>query len=163
MRTHDPNWAPDPNHFKPKRRKMADDAHEIEESVRTISALLQPGEEVSREPLEARVASISAEIAAALAQAHAREYHDDDEYEDEEDDEIFGSGQEMGGSETIGPNTSGIRDLDHDRPRRIESPRTIQAGLLLGDDDDDSDAFPIPLRTRKGKDSIPMIGNKRKR
>lgn len=136
--------------------------------MRTISALFQVGGNAlvpgvqSEEPLEARVASISAEIAAAIAQAQSRVYEDDDE-EDEEEDEESGSGQEIGGPETIGPNTSGIRGLsDVDRDDRAAED---EGGLLLadGDEDDDSDAFPIPLRTRKGKDPVSVIGTKRKR
>ncbi|KAL0946896.1 hypothetical protein HGRIS_013060 [Hohenbuehelia grisea] len=170
MRTHDPSWEPDPHlkySFKAKRLKTDDDAQDLEESVRAISALFQAGESVTSgpedpgEPLAAHVASISAEIAAALAQAHAREYNEDD-YEDDEDevDDGFGSGQDLGGPETIGPNTSGIRGLDHENTPLIE--KDVRG--LLGDEDDDSDAFPIPLRTRKGKDShSSMTGIKRKR
>lgn len=106
------------------------------------------------EPLEVRVASISAEIAAAIAQAQSRVYEDD---EDDDDDEQSGSGQEMDGPEIIGPNTSGIRGLG------IGDTRTVDKdGRILVEEDDDSDAFPVPLRTRKGKDS-PVTGTKRKR
>jgi hypothetical protein len=99
-------------------------------------------------PLEARVASISAEIAAAIAHAQSRLYEEDD---DEDDDE---SGQEVDGPETIGPNTSGIRDDGFRDGAKI---------LEVEDEDDDSDAFPIPLRTRKGKESLTLVGAKRKR
>lgn len=58
----------------------------------------------NEDALEVRVASISAEIAAAIAQAQSRSY--DDEGEDS------GSGQEIDSREPIGPNTSGIRGLD---------------------------------------------------
>jgi hypothetical protein len=52
--------------------------------VRTISALFQAGGGVgSDQPLEVRVASIGAEIAAAIAQAQSRMYEDDDDEEDE--------------------------------------------------------------------------------
>lgn len=111
--------------------------------------ILQPDE-----PLEIRVASISAEIAAAIAQAQSRVYDDED---DEDEDEESGSGQEMGGPETIVPNTSGIRGLGGGENRIMD-----KEGRRLVEEDDDSDAFPVPLRARKGKDS-PVTGNKRKR
>jgi hypothetical protein len=100
------------------------------------------------------VASISAEIAAAIAHAQSRLYNEDDDDDDEEDDE---SGQGMEGPETVGPNISGIRGDDGLRDG---------TGILEVDDDDgddDSDAFPIPLRTRKGKEALTLVGVKRKR
>ncbi|TFK76440.1 hypothetical protein BDN72DRAFT_831012 [Pluteus cervinus] len=164
MRTHDPNWEPDPNlkySFKGKKRKLAeeDEAEELAESVRTISALFQAAAGgallptgrpplPSEEPLEVRVASISAGVAAAIAQAQSRVYDDGDE---EDGDEESGSGREVGRGGVIGPNTSGIRGFggendDHD-----------------GDEDEDSDAFPMPLRTRKNKEMLAVVGMKRKR
>ncbi|RDB21363.1 Zinc finger protein 3 [Hypsizygus marmoreus] len=169
MRTHDPTWEPDPNikyNFKGKKRKVNeddDDDRELAESVRTISALFQAGGNsmlpgaggsLPDEPLEVRVASISAEIAAAIAQAQSRVYDDD---EDEEEEDLSGSGQEMDGPEVIGPNTSGIRGLGVGDTRTLD-----KDGRMLVEEDDDSDAFPAPLRTRKGKDS-PVVGTKRKR
>lgn len=109
----------------------------------------QPGE------LDVRVANISAEIAAAIAQAQSHVYEDDEEEDEEEEDDESGSGQEMRIPETIGPNTSGIRGLG-DR-------ETDFALHGTGDDDDDSDAFPMPLRTRRSKDSVSIAGTKRKR
>jgi len=165
MRTHDPNWEPDPNikyDFKGKKRKISEEDEEqsLADSVRTISALFQvggnaivPNSRNGLQPdasLEVRVASIGAEIAAAIAQAQSRVYEVDEE-EDEEDEES-GSGQELGGPEIIGPNTSGIRDFGNE----------VVKGRIVVEEDDDSDAFPMPLRTRKGKDS-PTVGNKRKR
>jgi hypothetical protein len=147
--------------YKSKRRKIGDDDddRELEESVRTITALLahsdgarnmQTSEDSGSSeepPLEVRVASISAEIAAAIAHAQSRLYEDD-----EDDDE---SGQEVEGPETIGPNTSGIRGDNglRDGAKILE----------VQDEDDDSDAFPIPLRTRKGKEALTLVGAKRKR
>jgi hypothetical protein len=134
--------------FKGKKRKLTeedDDDRELAESVRTISALFQAGNSLvgsnPDEPLEMRVASISAEIAAAIAQAQSRAYEDEEEEEEES-----GSGQEMGGIESIGPNTSGIRGegiaglMGEDEEERGGAP---------GDDGEDSDAFPAPLRARK--------------
>jgi hypothetical protein len=145
--------------FKGKKRKLTDDDEdrELAESVRTISALFQAGNSLAGsnpdEPLEMRVASISAEIAAAIAQAQSRAYEDEEEEEEES-----GSGQEMGGVESIGPNTSGIRgegvaeSMEEGDRQRVGGP---------GDDGDDSDAFPVPLRARK---QLALTGNlKRKR
>lgn len=79
--------------FKAKRRRVSDDdeddseeEEDLADSVRTISALFQ-----TEEPLEVRVASIGAEIAAALAQSQPHRG-----YEEEE--------------QAVGPNTSGVRD-----------------------------------------------------
>lgn len=140
--------------FKGKKRKLTDDDEdrELAESVRTISALFQAGNSLAGsnpdEPLEMRVASISAEIAAAIAQAQSRAYEDEEEEES-------GSGQEMGGVESIGPNTSGIRGegvMGEGNRQRVGGP---------GDDGEDSDAFPAPLRARK---QLALAGNlKRKR
>ncbi|KAG6900893.1 hypothetical protein C0993_010012 [Termitomyces sp. T159_Od127] len=163
--THDPSWVPDPNvkyNFKGKKRKMNDDDdddeddHDLAESVRTISALFQVGGDMSptvEKSLEVRVASISAEIAAAIAKAHSRAYTGD---EDEDDDEQSGSGQDIDGPEITGPNTSGIRGSGRGDTRVERHDR----GSV--EEDDDSDAFPVPLRTRKGKES-PVAGTKRKR
>ncbi|KAJ7172473.1 hypothetical protein C8R46DRAFT_150056 [Mycena filopes] len=139
MRTHDPSWEPDPNFTASNRnggrslKRMR--TEELADSVRTISALFQAGGE--DEPLEARVASIGAEIAAAIAQAKSRMYDDDDDDDDEN-----------GSQETLGPNTSGIRGGD----RRAEDDDGPE-------EEEDSDAFPIPLRTRSPR----TTGGKRKR
>ncbi|KAH0583871.1 Zinc finger protein [Termitomyces sp. J132] len=162
MRTHDPSWVPDPNvkyNFKGKKRKTNEedeDDRDLVESVRTISALFQAGNDMPSasvdKSLEVRVASISAEIAAAIAKARSRTYND----EDEDDDEQSGSGQEIDGPEIIGPNTSGIRGLGRGDTRGERDERHSV------EEEDDSDAFPVPLRTRKSKDS-PVVGTKRKR
>jgi hypothetical protein len=152
--------------FKPKKRKITAEEDEInlEESVRTISALFSSTENgiasestefsSSAQPLEARVASISAEIAAVIAKAQARSFEDDEE------DEESGSGQEVVVPSKVGPNTSGIRGDSEDSLARASSK---EAARIVEEEfeDEDSDAFPIPLRTRKTK-SI-GIGTKRKR
>jgi hypothetical protein len=156
--------------FKGKKRKLIDeeedeDEDELAENVRTISALFQAGghsilpphEGDSNEPLEARVASISAEIAAAIAQAQSRGYDDDEEDEEEEESE---SGPEMGGMETLGPNTSGIRGVSVDE-RALLDKRVGHMGLR--EEEDDSDAFPAPLRARKPRELMTPPGSKRKR
>lgn len=156
--------------FKAKKQKVSDTTEdlELEESVRTISALFsQTGSVVTRpleasvpgEPLEARVASISAEIAAAIAQASSRALdEDEDEMEEEEgvdDDDGWCSGHEIGIPESIVPNTSGIRGSGDDNGGK---------GIPgVEDNDEDSDTFPIPLRTRKGKEPVSLVGIKRKR
>ncbi|KAJ7285834.1 hypothetical protein C8J57DRAFT_1285930 [Mycena rebaudengoi] len=143
MRTHDPNWEPDPNikySFKAKRRKIAeeDEEEDLADSVRTISALFQSGGGGPDQPLQVRVASIGAEIAAAIAQAQSRVY-DDEEDEDEDEDDS---------QEALGPNTSGIRE---DRAEEDEGP----------EEEDSDNAFPVPLRSRrKGKEGDTL---KRKR
>lgn len=131
--------------------------------MRTISALLQSGGNsiipntieyaVPQEPLEAQVASIRAEIAAAIAQAHSHVFEDDDVEEDVE------SGQELASPAMIGPNTSGIRGDDGFEKGNDESL------VILEEDgeDDDGDAFPIPLRTRRAKELVAAVGSKRKR
>ncbi|KAJ7046783.1 hypothetical protein C8F04DRAFT_1226999 [Mycena alexandri] len=141
MRTHDPGWEPDPNlkyNFKSKRRKISeeDEDEELADSVRTISALFQAGG--ADQPLEARVASIGAEIAAAIAHAKSRMYEDDD---DDDDDENGSQG-------TLGPNTSGIRGGDP-RAEDDDGPE---------EEEEDSD-FPVPLRTRSPR----TTAGKRKR
>ena len=147
--------------FKGKKRKITDedDEQELAESVRTISALFQTGNnsvlppQDIDEPLEVRVASISAEIAAAIAQAQARGYDD----EEDEDGEESGSGQEMG---TIGPNTSGIRGVSvSDVGGHGERPNS---GIREGEEEEDSDAFPAPLRARKAREMAAST-SKRKR
>ncbi|KAL4074432.1 hypothetical protein V8B97DRAFT_1868615 [Scleroderma yunnanense] len=170
MRTHDPSWEPDPRmkyNLKSKKQKMSGvDDPELEESVRTLSALFSQASNANRggrsaegagshEALEARVASISAEIAAAIAQASSRTLDaDEDELEEEEGEEdSWGSRHDTGALESIMPKTSGIRG----ESRRMGS---VSDDL---DDDEDSDTFPIPLRTRKGKEAVSIIGTKRKR
>ncbi|KAJ7709904.1 hypothetical protein B0H17DRAFT_1029691 [Mycena rosella] len=153
MRTHDPNWVPDPNmkySFKAKRRKISEEEEdeELADSVRTISALFQAGGGLGPDqPLEVRVASIGAEIAAAIAHAQSRIYDDDD---DEDEDENSSP------QETIGPNTSGIRGGEH-RTEDDDGPEE--------EEEEDSDAFPMPLRSRrKGKEADGIAGPlKRKR
>lgn len=122
--------------------------------MRTISALFQGGNGTvledgqTAESLEVRVASISAEIAAAIAHAQSRVYEEEEE-EDEIDELEDDSGVEPG---KLGPNTSGIRGEDGPESRGR-------------DDDDDSDTFPMPLRARsvKSRDTIAVAGAKRKR
>ncbi|KAF8831296.1 hypothetical protein HHX47_DHR1000460 [Lentinula edodes] len=122
MRTHDPKWEPDPNvrySFSATNAAQTseEEEQELSESVRTISDLFQSNA-LGPEPVPGpdsldRVASISAEIAAAIAQAHQRVFEDDEEESDYE--------QEMPARETITLNTSGIRGLGEDRLHRADS------------------------------------------
>jgi hypothetical protein len=129
----------------------------LAESVRTISALFQGGNASvlqngrGDESLEVRVASISAEIAAAIAHAQSRVYEEEEE-EDEIDELEDDSGAETGGPGKLGPNTSGIRGGDGEENG-------------AGDEDEDSDTFPVPLRARsvKSRDTAAVAGAKRKR
>ncbi|VDB82942.1 unnamed protein product [Peniophora sp. CBMAI 1063] len=108
MRTHDPNWEPDPNikyNFGAKKRKHGEgeasssDDHEpdFEESVRTISALLHQSDPQQsamlepNQPLETRVATISAQIARAIADAEAEGDWGDEEVDELDDDDDGGA------------------------------------------------------------------------
>jgi hypothetical protein len=146
--------------FKGKKRRIEDEEdHELAESVRTISALFQGSNgsvlQTGRgdDSLEVRVASISAEIAAAIAHAQSRVYEEEEE-EDEIDELDEDSGAETGGPGKLGPNTSGIRGGDEKG----------ESGTG-GDEDEDSDTFPVPLRGRtlKGREAATVAGGKRKR
>ncbi|KIY70923.1 hypothetical protein CYLTODRAFT_391296 [Cylindrobasidium torrendii FP15055 ss-10] len=124
MRTHDPDFMPDPNvrySFKTKRRKLQSDSEEEEDqtvvdSMRTISALVggvSSATSEPEEPLELRVANISADIAAALAQVHSRTYEDEDEDELdelEEDSADEDYAYKRFEKQKIGPTTSGMRE-----------------------------------------------------
>jgi hypothetical protein len=136
--------------------------------VRTISALFQSGgdanlpDDVAFTAADDPVADIRAEIAAAIAQAHSHIYDDED---DEEGD--VESGQEVAVPEIIGPNTSGIRGEDELVNGGVVSRSQVEPveemAMVLNDEAEDSDAFPIPLRTRRTKESAAVVGTKRKR
>ena len=84
---------------------------------------------------------------------------EEEDEEDEDEDEESGSGQEMGAIEIIGPNTSGIRGVSMDE----QAPHGHKDGNFgLREDDEDSDAFPAPLRGRKAREPV-TAGSKRKR
>ncbi|KAI0673006.1 hypothetical protein C8Q78DRAFT_693580 [Trametes maxima] len=178
MKTHDPTWEPDPNikySFKAKRPKLADPDtadQDLEASVRTLSALLTQGDPgiVSGEPptchpsLDGHVAAtLSAEIAAALAQqtqglstaGHVNLYDDEEpDEEDELEEDQYGSGPEPG------PPEYRVRDeglaVSREDPRNLHGAKVgvgneVQVMIVEGLDDE---AFPIPLRTRKGKEPV---------
>jgi len=169
--------------FKAKKQKVFDETAdlELEESVRTISALFSQTVNANHiaprsaeysgpdEQLESRVASISAEIAAAIAQASSQALDDEDDVgEDgfeEEDGEGWGAGSEneKGIAESIMPSTSGIRGDGRAKRRGARGDGVGKSIGCVEEDDEDSDTFPIPLRTRKGKDPASVVGVKRKR
>lgn len=147
--------------FKAKKPKLdSEDALELPESVLALlSSAQEPGEPSSpiagsSHEFEPRVvASISAEIAAALAQAQARIYDDDEEDED-------GSSSELDFPDTgIVPITSAIRVQDEVGP--VSRPEPVVPLPLQTDDADDE--FPITLRTKKDKEPVGIAGLKRKR
>lgn len=153
--------------FKSKKPKLDPNAPgaNLVDTVRAVSTLLVPSAEgseassslspTSDQALEPQVvATISREIAAALAQAHARaiEEADEDDYE---------SGSDLGHGEGIGPKTSGIRGSGGRDPGRTSAEREREG--LLPTVDEEEDEFPIPLRTRKGKEPVGVVGLKRKR
>ena len=157
--------------FKAKKAKLDPQSELSIEEARAVSALLQTQPEggpstSAQPPLEEQlVATISAEIAAALAKAQARIYEDEDGEEDEE------TGSEMGQTDGIIPNTSGIRGEDGPGPSggagtgsgTDRGTSTATLGALLGGDEDEEEEFPVPLRTRTGKEPVGVIGLKRKR
>ncbi|KAI9509386.1 hypothetical protein F5148DRAFT_768949 [Russula earlei] len=163
MRTHDPHWEPDPNikyDFKPKKRKRSETGNhegsseddDLEESVRTISALLQGTEgnvamppphilsvgvsnvrtpvdrgmtDVDDRELASRVADINARIL-----AHATAEDGEEEEVDELVDELEGDGEEDEG--------------------RGEGKGVRQVVEVNGwNEGDSNDAFSVQLRPRK--------------
>ncbi|KAI0819503.1 hypothetical protein BC628DRAFT_1332573 [Trametes gibbosa] len=187
MKTHDPTWEPDPNikySFKAKRPKLTDSSRadqDLEASVRTLSALLTQGDPnmmvtgpTAGHPLleEQMAATLTAEIAAVLAHpgyvADGR-VHLYDEKEGEDEDELeedqYESGPEPGQGEYAGgmqstTTSEGGSPVGLGGSGRGEVQVMIVEGL-------DEDAFPIPLRTRKGKEPVGTAlvgaGLKRKR
>jgi hypothetical protein len=170
-------------YVKGKKRRIAGPT-DLEESVRAISALLSSAGTAgitgastdfgpTDGPMEARVASISAEIAAAIAQAQARAFEDDEDEDEEEDeeDEESGSGQDMNVVDKIGPNTSGIRGNNGTGGGAVSNAAAVvatsskEAARMVEQEfeDDDSDAFPVPLRKRRKRPIGVRIGTKRKR
>ncbi|KAH9843100.1 uncharacterized protein C8Q71DRAFT_853600 [Rhodofomes roseus] len=167
MKTHDPTWEPDPNikyNFRAKKVKLdnADQDQELQDSVRTLSALLtqgepQPGSSSTNQPLEPQLAaSIGEELAAALAEAQAQIFEEDDEDDDES------SGQELGDGEMNGSNTSGVGD-EGGAPSRVEREAPLEIHLQDTLGGDDALDFAIPLRKRKTDDVAAAVTGKRKR
>lgn len=89
-----------------KRQKLGDD-DELEENVRTISALLDA---TASDAPEFGVASISVKIAAAIAQAHRAQQALPPSYDDDDEDADLTTPL----ASALDMNTSGIRG-DHDK------------------------------------------------
>lgn len=155
----------------------------MEASVRTISALLTQGDPnilSSRTPsLEDRVvATLSAELAAALAQnapvSHRLpELHYDDPSPDEEDeleDEQYSSGPENGPPAYRSRGGTRAHSPVEDRPSSlvVQGEKTltgpggeVQVMIVEGHD---GETLPITLRARKGSEGMGVVsGVKRKR
>ncbi|KAI0636757.1 hypothetical protein C8Q77DRAFT_522993 [Trametes polyzona] len=182
--------------FKAKRRKLDDSStadQDLEASVRTLSALLTQGDPnmmatgpAAGNPLleERMAATLQAEIAAALGhqapgyvadgRVHLYDQGEPEE-EDELEDEQYESGPEHGRPEFQGrdgqsqASSEGGSPVDLTSDVRARAGKTgpaseVQVMIVEGLDDD---AFPIPLRTRKGKEPVGTAlvgtGMKRKR
>lgn len=152
--------------------------------MRTLSALLSHGDPNVVSPhrpsgehsLEERVAAtLSAELAVALAHQHANSYlslpYDDPspDEEDELEDDQYDSGPEQGPPRYRSRDgTRGQSPVDHVAAIEPEGYKSSSSGpveevqvMLEGLD---GDAFPITLRARKGKDTAGVVsGVKRKR
>ncbi|KAH9966674.1 hypothetical protein BC827DRAFT_1264614 [Russula dissimulans] len=161
MRTHDPHWEPDPNikyDFKPKKRKHSETSNregfseddDLEESVRTISALLQDTEgNVAIIPSHILAVGVSnvrtavdrgmtevddGELASRVANINARIIAMAEDGEEEEVDELVDE-------------LEGDREEEEGRGRGRGVQEVVEVNVW--DEGDDSDAFAVPLRPRK--------------
>ncbi|CCM00135.1 uncharacterized protein FIBRA_02162 [Fibroporia radiculosa] len=183
MRTHDPSWEPDPNifmrayrdakyNFKAKRLKLdsGDDDGDLEESVRTLSALLTQGESATQGVSYSRVdtqspesrttSNISEELAVALAQGRTLVYEDIENEDDEDEDET--SDADLGRTKAIGLNPSRISNEDGRFPG-VHQEAEVDMDFLDGLGEEGSDLIAIPLRRRKGQGLATVSTGKRKR
>jgi len=114
----------------------------------------------TEDPLEARVANISMEIAAAIAQAQAEDRAQEPEESDDglESEEVDDTG--TGRTRRV---RSGKDTADTRAGQDIEGGEEDAEGELDEDpgEGEDEEEFPSPLRGRKGKE--PAAGYKRKR
>ncbi|CAL1705054.1 unnamed protein product [Somion occarium] len=140
MRTHDPDWEPDPNikySFRDYKRPRITE-EEMERNLQAIHHILSGGQADNvPETL----------FPGGSSDSGRRVYEGDDEEGDEESE-----------AELIGPHTSGIRGGGDD-----DEGDGMAVPLLEGVDGDDDVGIPIPLRTRKGKEPVGVVGVKRKR
>ena len=134
----------------------------------------------------APIPPLSAEMAAVLAQRHRQAVCSDEDEADESSGPEFGSLDRLGVYATSGirgecgksqsPSAQVDAEVDDDDdgasgegggPAIAEPVVHILEGLegVEGEDEDDVDVdeFPIPLRTRKGKEPVGVVGVKRKR
>ncbi|KAH8106832.1 hypothetical protein BXZ70DRAFT_252612 [Cristinia sonorae] len=161
MRTHDPNWEPDPNikyNFKPKRPRLETESDDyLEDSVQTISVLLgqSEGQQYRGTPIAMNIPPVIAPFPSGVIASHNQVYDDDDEGDES-------SGAEFGLRDAFGPNISAIRG-EYGKSNAEDDRAGEPVVHILEDDDVDVDEFPIPLRTRKGKEPVGVVGVKRKR
>lgn len=153
--------------FKAKRPKLgpAVSGLALPGPMHAVSALLHPdgtGHAASSSALLSAptITTINSEIATVWAQTRL----ETNEEEDEEDEDESGSESDSGPGEGIVPQTSGIRGergppmIGNTRPAARTSPVP-----LLPPVEEEDEEFPIPLRTRKGKEPVGVAGVKRKR
>ena len=130
--------------FKPKKQKVDDvDDETLKESVRTLSSLLSLTTDInalgdssnfasSSEALQAHVATLSAEIAAAFAEAQSRLYGANDEGANDEEDNEEGSSSEAEESEGTGLVGSDNRN-ERDEASRRTTNNSIDGGAPGGE------------------------------
>jgi len=163
MRSHDPGWTPEPASLKRavKRRRMNEE-ESPEEPARPMASFIRSSTDpqtvpsTSSDPLEARIANISAEIAAAIAEAQARLVHDDDsDGVESEDAEVsatrIANNEESGDDADLENWVHGDDEDEEDVAGAEEDVKEDVEPHLHGDDDDED--FPTPMRSRKGKDT----------
>lgn len=140
------------------------------------------------DPLASQIATISANIAAAIVQMHNQDENDDEDDEDEEDDddesdnenaedeEGLADGGQYGQHPVQTLQVSGVR-YEQPPQSRMSMPSPIPSPVFSQHPEytifqnqprnpltDDSDGFPAPLRERKRKTSTQMDGyTKRKK
>lgn len=126
------------------------------------------------------MAQISAELASAIAEAQRRSAVDErraskrrregDDLESEDDSEDVPARSSP--SMPMADSDHGAIAINFNRPARSASEIVFQRNaailnkpLSTLEDEDDGDSFPIPLRTRKSKDTNApvVVGEKRKR
>ncbi|KAI0372875.1 hypothetical protein BV20DRAFT_963299 [Pilatotrama ljubarskyi] len=181
--------------FKAKRPKLADSStadQDLEASVRTLSALLSQGDpniastgRGTDDPLigERMAATLTAEIAAALVhqspgymadgRVHLYDEGEPDDEDELEEEDQYESGPEHGpreyqlrGGQSQSTSKGGSPvDLTGDARAKAAKAATgneVQVMIVEGLDDE---AFPIPLRTRKGKEPVgtALVGSGMKR
>lgn len=159
--------------FKPKRPRLDTESDDyLEESVQTISVLLSQADVHHMAPpiamnvptVAATMPPLTAEMAAALAQRRIQVYEEEDEG-DESSGPEFGISDGLRAQMSAGAKSSTL-DVGDDRASGggagVEPVVHILEGVE-GEDDVDVDDFPIPLRTRNGKEPVGVVGVKRKR
>ncbi|KAK7693710.1 hypothetical protein QCA50_003282 [Cerrena zonata] len=163
---HDKTWEPDPTikySFRDlKKAKLTEDEIDLEEKiiqhiVAASQAATQPWPPNNPSDVPVQVA-LSADIAMAIAQKAKQHVYGGDmdiDIDEDEDDEDMGSSE----PEMFGLSMSRMRGgIDEEMRDGMAVP--LLEGV--GEEDDDL-GIPIPLRTRKGKEPVGIVGMKRKR